>query len=118
MLSLRTQGFTEAAYAQGVSAPRIIFRHLLPNAIPALITVITSTLTLFLITEATLDFLSLGVTSDMTWGYAFATAYADVVSSSWWAIVFPGLCIVLTVLAVNLLGEALRDAFDIRGHGL
>src|SRR6185437_6115073 len=110
--------FTEAARAQGVGSLRIAFRHLLPNVLPTIMTAFTSTIALFLVTEATLDFLTIGVTTQMTWGNAFYTSYADVVSGSWWAILFPGLAIVLTVLAVNTVGEALRDALDVRGHAL
>jgi peptide/nickel transport system permease protein len=113
-LLLRRQGFTEAAQAQGISARRIVIRHLLPNALPNIINAFTATIALFWVTEATLDFLSLGISAQMTWGRAFATFYEDVLTQSWWSLVFPGVAIVLTVVAVNLVGEALRDALTVR----
>jgi ABC-type dipeptide/oligopeptide/nickel transport system permease subunit len=116
VLLLAEQDFIEAARAQGVSTWRILVRQLLPNVLPFIIISFTSTITLFLIADATLDFLSLGVITQMSWGGAFRTAFADVLTFSWWAIVFPGLCIVLTVFSVNTIGEALRDAFDVRGR--
>lgn len=111
-LSLREREFAEAARALGARDGRIIFRHLLPNAIAPII--VTSTLDVagVIILESTLSFLGFGIQPPTaSWGNMLANAQSNITIAPWVAI-FPGLCILVTVLAINYLGDGLRDAID------
>lgn len=115
-LSLREQEFTEAAKAAGVNDWRIMFRHLLPNALSPVIVITTLNVAGFIVGESTLDFLGLGVNfpPTATWGNILAYAQNDILNGDWWWATFPGLFLVITVLAVNFIGDGLRDALDVR----
>jgi len=114
VLSLREREFTEAARALGFSSSRIIFRHLLPNAMAPVIVTATLGIGNTIILEAGLSFLGLGVRPPTpSWGIMVATG-RSYLSHAWWIATFPGLAIVLAVLAFNLLGDGLRDALDPR----
>lgn len=115
-LSLREQEFAEAARAAGVNDWRIMFRHLLPNALSPVIVITTLNVAGFIVGESTLDFLGLGVNfpPTATWGNILAYAQADILNNDWWWPLFPGLFLVITVLAVNFIGDGLRDALDVR----
>ncbi len=117
-LSLREQEFTEAARAVGVNPFRIIFRHLLPNALSPVIVVTTLAVGGNIVFEATLGFLQLGVEfpPTATWGNALASSQNSIASGNWWWPVFPGLFIAITVLAINFIGDGLRDALDVRSR--
>lgn len=113
-LSLRERDFILAARGLGLSAPRILFVHLLPNlAVPILV---SATLGVggAILTESALSFLGLGVQPPIaSWGNIL-TSGKDYLHVAWWLSVFPGLSILITVLALNLFGEGLRDVLDPR----
>ncbi|HEY1977838.1 MAG TPA: oligopeptide ABC transporter permease [Candidatus Baltobacteraceae bacterium] len=111
-LSLREREFAEAARALGNSDRRIIFRHLLPNAVAPIVVQATLDVAGVIITESTLSFLGLGIQPPTaSWGNMLANAQSNL-SIAWWAAVFPGLCILVTVLSINYMGDGLRDALD------
>jgi peptide/nickel transport system permease protein len=114
-LSLREQEFAEAAKAVGVNDWRIIFRHLLPNALSPVIVATTLGIGGVIIGESVLDFLQVGIDPRIpTWGNVLANSQGDIITGNWWWPFFPGLFIVLTVLAINFIGDGLRDALDVR----
>jgi peptide/nickel transport system permease protein len=111
-LSLREKEFAEAARAVGNSDLRIIFRHLLPNAVAPIIVSATLDVAGVIITESTLSFLGFGIQQPTaSWGNMLANSQSNMADAPWVAI-FPGLCILVTVLAINYLGDGLRDALD------
>ncbi len=116
ILSLREQEYMVAAEATGLRVRRRIFKHLVPNVIPLLIVTATMSLGSTIITESTLSFLGLGVKyPTATWGNIIngvSTAYD--MNNFPWLWIPAGLCIVITVLAFNFVGDGLRDAFDPR----
>ncbi|MDL1955765.1 MAG: ABC transporter permease [Candidatus Desulfofervidus auxilii] len=113
-LSLKEREFVLAAKAIGASDIRIILVHLLPNAIAPILVSATLGIPGAILTEAALSFLGIGVQPPApSWGNML-TAGKDNLEIAWWLSVFPGLAILLTVLAYNLLGEAIRDALDPR----
>jgi len=118
ILALREREFADAARALGFSRGRILFRHLLPNALGPLIVVATLGLGNAIVLEAGLSFLGLGVQGGTpSWGSMVAGG-RDYLMDAWWIATFPGLTIVLVVLAFNLVGDGLRDALDPRqGEG-
>ena len=119
MLLLRTQDYVEAAQVAGVSEGRIIFRHLLPNAFAPLITSVTQNIANIIIAEATFEYLqliNLQAHYTYTWGSMIGQGERYLLQNVWGWTFFPGLCIVLTVLAVSYIGEGLRDAIDVRGQ--
>lgn len=112
VLSLREAEFTEAARALGASGPRIMLSHLIPNAMAPVIVVSTLGFGWRVVLEATLSWLGLGVTAPVpSWGNMLSQAYGYMLRNPWLA-VYPGLFIFITVLAINFLGDALRDALD------
>ena len=114
ILSLREQEFMTATEACGVRVSRRIFKHLIPNVIPQLIVTCTMGLGSTIITEATLSFLGLGVKYPYaSWGNIINDVNDTYVLTTYWLIWIPaGICLLLTVLAFNLVGDGLRDAFD------
>lgn len=111
-LVLRELQFVEAAEAVGASTARIILVHLIPNLLSALLVQATFLFAAAILTEAGLSFLGAGVPpASPTWGNMIAAAqqYSDVAI---WLMLAPGLCIVLTVLALQIIGDAFRDALD------
>jgi peptide/nickel transport system permease protein len=111
-LSLREREYAEAARAIGNRDARIIFRHLLPNAMAPIIVQATLEVANVIILESTLSFLGFGIQPPTaSWGNMLANAQANMAIAPW-AAVFPGLCILVTVLAINYLGDGLRDALD------
>jgi peptide/nickel transport system permease protein len=113
-LSLRTREFVVAAQCLGAGRGRIIIRHLLPNLVQTSMVIGTFAMASAIISEASLSFLGVGVPPDIpTWGTMLADARIYI-SAAWWLALFPGLCIFLTVLGINLLGDTLRDLLDPR----
>jgi len=111
-LSLREKEFCEAARAIGNRDGRIIFRHLLPNAVAPIIVQGTLEVANVIILESTLSFLGFGIQPPTaSWGNMLANAESNMANAPWVA-VFPGLCILITVLAINYLGDGARDALD------
>ena len=114
VLTLRTREFVSAAQALGSHGGRIIFRHLLPNVLTPVIVIATLEVARMIILESALSFLGLGVQPPTpTWGGMLADGRAYL-STAWWLATFPGLCIMLSVLGINLLGDWLRDVLDPR----
>ena len=113
-LSLRTRDFVNAARSLGASNSRIILHHILPNLIQVSLVIGTFAMASAIISEASLSFLGLGVPPEIpTWGTMLADGRIYI-STAWWLALFPGLCIFVTVLGINLLGDALRDILDPR----
>ena len=114
ILSLREQEFMVAAEASGIRVSRRIFKHLVPNVIPQLIVSCTMGIGSTILIEATLSFLGLGVKFPFaSWGNIITDVNNTFVLTNYWFIWIPaGFCILLTVLAFNLVGDGLRDAFD------
>jgi peptide/nickel transport system permease protein len=112
-LSLREKEFVEAARAAGASDRRIVFRHILPNAMSPIIVQTTLIIGAAIIIEAALSFLGFGVRPPTpTWGAMVAEGGTLAVRGYWWEMVFSGTALVVTVLAINFLGDGLRDALD------
>ena len=112
VLQLKEKEFVEAARASGGSNLKIIVRHLIPNCLSTIIVVITMAIPSDIMYEASLSFLGLGVQPPMaSWGEMIAMARKYLRTNPTYSI-FPGIALVLTVLAFNLLGDALRDALD------
>ena len=114
ILSLREQEFMTATEATGIRVSRRIFKHLIPNVIPQLIVTMTMGLGSTIITEATLSFLGLGVRFPFaSWGNIINDVNDTFVLTNYWFIWIPaGVLLLLTVLAFNIVGDGLRDAFD------
>jgi peptide/nickel transport system permease protein len=113
-LSLREKEFVEAARAQGVANRRLIVRHILPNALSPIIVAATLRVGAAIITESGLSFLGFGVQPPTpTWGNMLQHAQSEM-DYAVWTSVFPGLFIFITVIAVNYIGDGLRDALDPR----
>jgi peptide/nickel transport system permease protein len=111
-LTLREREFAEAARALGNNDARIIFRHLLPNAIAPIVVQATLDVANVIILESTLSFLGFGIQPPTaSWGNMLANAQSNL-QIAWWVAVFPGICILFTVLAINYIGDGLRDALD------
>ena len=114
VLRLREEAYVRAAEALGASRRRIIFRHLLPNALGPLLVAATLGVGDVILLEAGLSFLGLGIQPPTpSWGGMILDS-KEVMVSAPWAGIFPGLAIVITVLSANLFGDALRDAVDPR----
>jgi peptide/nickel transport system permease protein len=111
-LSLREREYAEAARAVGNGDLRIMLRHLLPNAMAPIIVQATLDVANVIIVESSLSFLGFGIQPPTaSWGNMLSNAEANL-QDMWWAAVFPGLCILFTVLAINYIGDGLRDALD------
>jgi peptide/nickel transport system permease protein len=116
VLSLREKEFVEAARSLGASNVRIMRREILPNLVAPIIVYTSLILPTNVLYEAALSFLGVGVQPPTaSWGQMIATA-APIFDSAWWFMLFPGLALVLTVLAFNLVGDGLQDALDPRGN--
>ena len=115
-MSLREEAFVEADRAFGFSKKRIIFRHLLPNTMSPIVVAFTINTAIYIIAEAGLSFLGLGVpVTTPTWGNLLSAAQAPVVVEQyWWLWVFPAAAIVVFVTGVNFIGDGLRDVLDPR----
>jgi peptide/nickel transport system permease protein len=113
-LSLRERDFVLAAQAIGAKDARIIFRHILPNAISPILVSATLGVAGAILTESALSFLGIGVQPPTpSWGNMLI-AGKQTLGTAWWLSVFPGMAILITVLGYNLLGEGIRDAMDPR----
>ncbi|BBA69935.1 oligopeptide ABC transporter permease [Geobacter sulfurreducens] len=114
VLSLRERDFVLAARALGASDVRILFRHVLPNAVSPVLVSATLGVAGAILTESALSFLGIGVQPPTpSWGNIL-TSGKDYIEFAWWLSLFPGGAILVTVLAYNLLGEGIRDALDPR----
>ncbi len=114
VLSLREREFVQAAHALGLSAPRIIFRHIIPNVMGPVIVAATLGIGNIILIEAGLSFLGMSVQPPTpSWGNIIEGGRQYLVQA-WWVSTFPGLAIVVTVIAFNFIGDGLRDALDPR----
>jgi peptide/nickel transport system permease protein len=114
ILALKEMDFVQSAQAVGVSAARIVVRHLLPNILAAVIVTTTLQIAYNMLGEAVLDFLGFGVAADTpTWGNMLNTAEDHLLDAPQLAIA-PGLILTITILCINFLGDGLRDALDPR----
>jgi ABC-type dipeptide/oligopeptide/nickel transport system permease subunit len=112
-LRVRELEFIEAEKALGASNRRIIFRHILPNILSSIIVVASLTIAYAILLEAGVSFLGFGDPNTMTWGQILENNFSDM-RIVWWAEVFPGLAILVTVFGFNLLGDGLSDALNPR----
>lgn len=113
-LSLKEREFVAAARALGAPARHVVARHLLPNVLPPLMVVTTFSVARTIIAEASLSFLGLGLPPPTpSWG-AMLDEGRNYITTGWWLALFPGLAILVLVLAINLCGDWLRDALDPR----
>ena len=114
VLQLRERDFVEASRSLGATSARVLLRHILPNVTGSLIVVGSFELAKIIVWEASLSFLGLGVPPrTVSWG-AMLSDGRQYVDTAWWVATFPGLALVGVVLAVNTIGDALRDALDPR----
>ncbi|MBT9385953.1 ABC transporter permease [Pseudooceanicola sp. CBS1P-1] len=113
VMSLRTREFIEAAELSGQSGLTIIWRQILPNTLSPVIVLASMMVATAILTESALSFMGLGDPNVMSWGYMIG-AGRTVIRQAWWISFFPGLAILLTVLAFNLIGEGLNDVLNPR----
>ena len=111
-MKLRGQDFVQAARAVGLPLSSVLFRHMLPNGVTPVLVQASFAIAAAILAEATLSFLGLGPIGQASWGKLLSSATGQTGTFVWWLAVFPGAAIFLTVLAYNLLGEAMRDAID------
>ena len=112
-LRLKGRDFVRAAACQGERPAALVLRHILPNALAPIIVTGSLTVATAILIESALSFLGLGDPNLMSWGYMVGAA-RTVIRQAWWTSVFPGAAILVTVLAINLVGEALNDALNPR----
>lgn len=113
VLSLRTREYVQAAIVTGQGNGWIIWREILPNALSPIIVLASLMVATAILLESSLSFLGLGDPNLISWGYMVG-AGRTVIRQAWWITVFPGIAILLSVLALNLIGEALSDALNPR----
>jgi peptide/nickel transport system permease protein len=113
VLSLRTREYVQAAIVTGQSHSSIIWREILPNALSPVIVLASLMVATAILLESSLSFLGLGDPNLMSWGYMVG-AGRTVIRQAWWITLFPGVAILLSVLALNLIGEGLNDALNPR----
>jgi peptide/nickel transport system permease protein len=119
MLRVRETEYAEAARTVGNRPRQIVLVHLFPNCVPPLIVQATLAMGFAILTVAALSFIGLGIQPPQSeWGQMTAEGAGFVVSGEWWLVLFPGLAIMATVLAFNLVGDALRDVLDPRMRGV
>jgi peptide/nickel transport system permease protein len=119
MLRVREMEYADAARTVGNPAWRIVLVHLLPNCLPPLIVQATLAMGFALLTMASLSFIGLGIQPPQSeWGVMTAEGASYIVTGEWWLFLFPGLAIMITVLAFNLVGDGLRDFLDPRMRGI
>ena len=117
-LAIKELPYVDAARAVGASDLRIMARHIVPQCMPAFLVLATAHLGTAIVIEAGLGFLGIGITPPTaSWGNMLGGVVANTYKPLWWLVVFPGLAISLTVLAFNLLGDALRDILDPKMRG-
>ncbi len=118
VLSLRHRAFVEASRALGAGHRHILFRHILPNVLGVVIVYLALTIPAIILYESFLSYLGLGIEPPMaSWGSLIADGAGQIntIRVYWWLLAFPGGMLVTTLLALNFLGDGLRDAWDVRG---
>jgi peptide/nickel transport system permease protein/oligopeptide transport system permease protein len=117
VLSLRTRAFVEASRVLGAKPARILARHIIPNILGVVITYLALTMPAIILYESFLSFLGMGVEPPMaSWGTLISEGVSQInpIRIYWWLIVFPGGMLVTTLLALNFVGDGLRDAWDVK----
>lgn len=115
VLTIRSQTYVEAAISIGTRTPQLLWRHMLPNMVPPLIVQATFICAAAVLTESTLSFLGLGTPPEIpSWGNIIAESRI-LVQIAFWPVLFPGIFLAIMVLAINILGDGLRDMLDPRG---
>jgi len=112
--SLRSRSMSASLHSTDA---RVIFRHILPNAMSPVIVATSLAVAGFIIAEAAIDYLGVGIkTPNVSWGLALSNSQDYFGAGNWWWALFPGIFILLTVLSINFLGDGLRDALDVRAR--
>ncbi|OGB23712.1 MAG: ABC transporter permease [Burkholderiales bacterium RIFCSPLOWO2_02_FULL_57_36] len=118
VVSVRENMYVHAAQSIGASTARILWRHILPNVLPAVIVLFTTRVGTVILAESTLSFLGYGVPPPApTWGGMLSGSGRTFMFQGPWLVIFPGLCLTLVVYGVNVFGDALRDLLDPRMRG-
>jgi peptide/nickel transport system permease protein len=115
VLSLKEREFVEASRSVGASGPRIMFRHLIPNALGPIMVSMSLSVVGAILAESTLSFFGYGPSPGQgrtTWGLLISESKKTVLSGYWWLVLFPCAFLVLTIVCINFVGDGLRDAFD------
>ena len=112
-MSLKNREFVQACHTLGMNASRIMMREILPNCLSPVIVIGSLMVATAILIESGLAFLGLGDPNIMSWGFQIG-AGRTMLRSAWWVCTFPGIAILITVLAINLVGEGLNDAFNPR----
>jgi peptide/nickel transport system permease protein len=114
-LSLREREFVDAAKVAGASDRRIIFKHILPNTVGVIVVQMTLVMSAGILVEAALSFLGFGIQfPDVSLGSLISQYQTAMLSGQWWLFIWPGVFIIIIVLALNFIGDGMRDAFDPR----
>lgn len=116
VLSIKEQSYVEAARAMGASPARILLHTILPNVLPLIITNVVLMIGGVILVEAGLEFLGLGDSRNISWGYMLHNG-EHFIRDAWWVIFFPALAVSLLVLALNAVGDALNHALDPKARG-
>ena len=111
VMAVKSREYVDAARLSGLSNRRILIEQVLPNTVSPIIVLASLMVATAILLESSLSFLGLGDPNIMSWGYMIGAA-RTVIRSAWWLSFFPGVAIVLTVLALNLIGEGLNDALN------
>ncbi len=112
-ITQRSREYVQACHAMGMRDREIIFLQILPNALPPVVVVASLMVATAILTESGLSFLGLSDPNVVSWGYMIGVARSSL-RTAWWMVAIPGVAIVITVLAINLLGEGLNDALNPR----
>ena len=115
VLSLKQREFVEAARSLGASGPRIMFKHLIPNSLGPIMVALSLSVVIAILAESTLSFFGYGPSPGegrTTWGLLIGQSKRTILSGYWWLVVFPCLFLVVTIVAINFVGDGLRDSFD------
>ena len=118
VLTLRNRAFVEASLTLGGGHRHVLFQHILPNVLGVVIVYLTLTVPAIILYESFLSYLGLGIQQPMaSWGTLIADGAGQIntVRVYWWLLVYPGVILTATLLALNFLGDGLRDAWDVRG---
>ena len=115
VLSLKEREFVEASRSVGASGPRIMFRHLIPNALGPIMVSLSLSVVGAILAESTLSFFGYGPSPGQgrtTWGLLISQSKSGILSGYWWLVLFPCAFLVVTIVCINFVGDGLRDAFD------
>jgi peptide/nickel transport system permease protein len=117
VISLRTREFVQAAKTMGSTTGRIMFRHLIPNAIGVIIVSATFSVADAILALSTLSFLGLGLPPPHTdWGTMLTSGLNDLFNGSWWLVYPPAVILIITIIAFSLIGDAVRDSLAVRSR--